>query len=106
MHIFPYSERTGTLASKMAGAVDKTVVKLREKQLQELNSKFKKDFYEKNINTIHKVLIEENANGYSLGYTENYIYTYIEGTHKVCEIVDIKLNNIYNEGMRGEILKK
>ena len=104
IHIFPYSERSGTVASKMSGAVDKCVVKAREGALQELNREFKSKFFKNNINTNHKVLIEEVKDGFSLGYTENYIYTYIEKPLNVGDIVDIKLKTIYNQGMKGELL--
>ena len=104
MHIFPYSERSGTVASKMSGAVDKCVVKARESALQELNREFKLKFFKNNMNTNHKVLIEEVKDGYSLGYTENYIYTYIEKPLNVGDIVDIKLKTIYNQGMIGVLL--
>ena len=104
MHIFPYSERSGTVASKLGGVVDKCTAKQREKQLQELNLKFRQKFLKANENTTHTVLIEEVADGYSLGYTENYIYTYIEGKHKVGEIVNVKLTEIYKNGMKGKII--
>ena len=48
-------------------------------------------------------LIEETDDDYSLGYTENYIYTYIEGKHKVGDIVNVKLTEIYKNGMKGKI---
>jgi len=103
MHIFPYSERSGTVASKMTGSVDKCTAKQREKVLQELNLKFRQKFLKANENTTHTVLIEEVADNYSLGYTENYIYTYIEGKHKIGDIVSVKLTEIYNNGMKGKI---
>ena len=106
MHIFPYSERSGTFASKMGGAVDKCTAKQREKVLQVLNTEFKTEFLQQNLNKTHKVLIEEFNGEYSLGYTENYIYTYIQGKHKVGEIVDVKLTEIYKNGMKGEIINE
>lgn len=105
MHIFPYSERSGTVASKMTGSVDKCTAKQREKVLQELNFKFRQKFLKANENTTHTVLIEETDENYSLGYTENYIYTYIEGKHKVGEIVNVKLTEIYKNGAKSKIVK-
>lgn len=104
MHIFPYSERSGTVASKLGGVVDKCTAKQREKQLQELNLKFRQKFLKANENTTHTVLIEEVTDEYSLGYTENYIYTYIDGKQKVGEIVNIRLTEIYKNGMKGKII--
>lgn len=103
MHIFPYSERSGTVASKMSGTIDKCIAKQREKALQALNEKFKTKFLKENENTSHQVLIEEFDGEYSLGYTENYIYTYIKGEHKVGEIVNVKLTELYKNGYIGEI---
>ena len=105
MHIFPYSERSGTVASKMSGEIDKCTVKQRESVLHELNQRFRQKFLAENKNTKHKVLIEEYDGKNSLGYTENYIYTYIKGKHKIGEIVDVILKDNYLNGMNAEIIK-
>lgn len=105
MHIFPYSERSGTVASKLKGTVDKCTTKQREKVLQELDRRFREKFLMENLNTKHKVLIEEFDGEYSLGYTENYIYTYIKGKQSIGEILDIELIEIFKNGMMGKIVK-
>jgi len=99
MHIFPYSERSGTVASKIGKPVDKCVVKVREAELLELNRQFKEKFLNQNKNSKHKMLVEEFDGKYSLGYTENYIYTYVEGNYKVGSIIDIKLQEPYKMGI-------
>ena len=104
MHIFPYSERSGTVASKLKGDVDKCTVKNREAVLQALNAEFKTKFLTSNIGTEHRVLIEEIVDGVSLGYTENYIYSYIQGEHQVGDIVTVKLTELFKDGMKAEIL--
>lgn len=101
MHIFPYSERSGTVASKLDGAVDKCTAKKREKVLEELNHKFREKFYKENLNTKHKVLIEEIEGDYSAGYTENYIYTYVQGKHKVGDIVEVELKEKFLNGAKA-----
>ena len=102
MHIFPYSVREGTVASRLEGDVDKQVVKQREQKLIELNKKFKEEFYNNNKNTIHKVLIEEVVDErFSLGYTDNYIYSKIDEPLKIGEIYNIELVDTYNNGMIG-----
>ena len=101
MHIFPYSERSGTIASKIGKPVDKCVVKVREAELLELNRQFKEKFLKQNKNTTHKMLVEEMEGNFSVGYTENYIYTYLEGKHKIGSIVDVKLTETYGQGMLG-----
>lgn len=103
MHIFPYSERSGTNACKLGGAVDKCVAKKREKCLQEMNRSNKSDFFARNIGTIHSVLIEEVDEKFSLGYTDNYIYTYLEGRFEVGSIVNVVLTETYLQGMKGKL---
>lgn len=102
MHIFPYSVREGTVASRLKGDVDKKIVKLREKRLIELNKKFKTTFYNSNKNSIHSVLVEEVIDEkYSLGYTDNYIYTKIDEPLNIGGIYNIELVDTYNNGMIG-----
>lgn len=101
MHIFPYSVRSGTVASKMSGDVPSAIVKQREKRLQQLNAEFKTKFYAKNKNTKHKLLVEIVDENGSIGYTDNYIYAYIPSIHKVGEIVDVMLVEPYKKGMRA-----
>ena len=105
MHIFPYSERTGTMACKLPNPVPSSVAKQREKVLQQLNTEFKSKFFEQNSGKTYNVLIEEVDGETSLGYTDNYIYTYIEGRHTVGEILKVKLTKPHLQGMIGEIVK-
>jgi len=56
----------------------------------------------KNEETIHSVLIEEIVDGFSVGYTDNYIYTYIPEKLEVGKIVNVKLKEEYLNGMIGE----
>ena len=102
MHIFPYSIRSGTVACKMGGDVPSEVVAKREKLLQELNTKFKTNFYLKNKGTKHKLLVEIVDENYSIGYTDNYIYTYIPKKYNVGEIVDVTLIEPFKKGMLAE----
>ncbi len=106
MHVFPYSVRSGTVASKLSGDVDGNIVKARLKRLTELNNNFKTEFFNKNLNTNHKVLVEVVDKNNSFGYTDNYIYTYLPAGYKVGEIVEVKLTKQHKNGMIGEILAK
>ena len=106
MHIFPYSERSGTMACKLPNPVPKEIANKRVKVLQELNKEFKNKFYSANLNKGHNVLIEEVDGEVSLGYTDNYIYTYIDGKYEVGDIVQVKLTKPYLQGMKAIEIKK
>lgn len=104
MHVFPYSERSGTVASKIGKPVDKCIVKGREVKLLELTKSFKEKFFNQNKNTVHSMLIEEVEDNYLVGYTENYVYAYLKGNCNVGDIVKVKLTENYKQGMIAELV--
>lgn len=107
MHVFPYSERKGTNAEKLSGAVPKNVATQRVKILLELNAQFKKNFFSKNLGSIHDVLVEEKIDNQNfVGYTDNYIKTKIKAESlPVGEIVTVKLVAVDGEeGMIAELI--
>lgn len=103
MHVFPYSEKKGTIAEKMTGDVPKDVVKKREKRLIEMSDKFYDKFLNNNIGKTHNVLVEEFKDGYSVGYTENYVYTYIPQELPV-GIYKVKTKSRHNDGLLAELV--
>lgn len=102
MHVFPYSERSGTNACKMSGEVSTSKAKERLHTLLKLREECNTNFLKQNENTRHRVLIEEYDGDYSLGYTENYIYTYIKGKKDIGDMVEIILKKPFKNGMIGE----
>ena len=73
IHIFPYSRRSGTVADKMDGQIDKAVKHHRVNELSEVADKIRNKFLEKQIGKTLSVLIESRqSDGMYLGYTANY----------------------------------
>lgn len=103
MHIFPYSIRKGTVAEKLGDDVSSEVVKQRENELKRLNDKFYDKFLTDNIGKTHKLLVEQVKDGYSVGYTENYVYTYID---KPLEngIYDVILTEKFKDGCKANLI--
>jgi threonylcarbamoyladenosine tRNA methylthiotransferase MtaB len=74
LHVFSYSRRENTLASKMADPVQDKIKKQRSVVLHALSEKKKRAFYLKNKGLTANVLFEsDNSNGFMHGFTENYI---------------------------------
>lgn len=74
LHVFTYSERPNTVATKMEQAVDWQTRLERSKMLRILSHKKKAAFYKAFENTSQKVLFEhEEEDGFRFGFTENYI---------------------------------
>ena len=86
IHVFPYSKREGTAASKMDGAVDEKVKKERCKKLICLSNKLEKEYYDKFKGQKLDVLIETNKDGHSYGHTSNFLYVDINENLEVGKI--------------------
>ena len=74
LHVFPYSERPGTLALKIPYIVSDTEKKRKSKLLLALSEEKRLAFYESHIGTMADVLFEKSNRGRSMhGFTRNYI---------------------------------
>lgn len=98
LHIFPYSKRDGTVASKLYKDLSGKVKAERLKRLEELGKKLKLDFIKQNKTA--KVLIEEKNGDWFEGYSENYVKCYVQGNLKVGDIVDVGFEKPFRQGVK------
>lgn len=107
IHVFPYSKRNGTKASRMSGHIDGITKKDRTKRLLKLSEKLEKDYYNKNIGKKEQILIETKKGDYYYGHTTNYLYLKVKGNYKENEIYDIVVDkNMFtqnNEKVTSEL---
>ena len=89
LHVFPYSEKGGTPASKMP-QVPIDIRRNRAKELRRLGKKIYSQVLEKQIFNKHKVLIESNS---GIGKTENNFNVKLKKGFKgtIKEIVPVKI---------------
>lgn len=74
LHVFPYSERPGTMALKIPYVVSDGDKKLRSKRLLDMSDNKIHAFYERFIGYEAEVLFEKAARGRAMhGFTKNYI---------------------------------
>lgn len=92
VHVFPYSDRYNTVASKMPNKVDGNVKKERVKDLLMLSDELENSFNSKYYGRVLPVLIEEEKDGYFYGHTANFIRVKVSGNYKHNEICNIKLS--------------
>ena len=96
IHVFPYSSRTGTPASKMPQVpkmeIDKRASILRKISNERLNKHLKNK-----IGSIQKVLVEGNAKG----FTEDYSRVSFEEGPEIGEIINMKIEKKYNNELFG-----
>ena len=100
LHVFSYSERDNTEASKMLNPLPKNVRYQSSKMMRSLSEKKRRIFYNSQINRVRPVLFEsENKHGYIYGYTDNYIKVRHPWNPKLSNnIVQAKLIEIDNDG--------
>ncbi len=104
LHIFKYSNREGTMASKIYSDLPFAIKQSRLERLEKLNNELKDDFI--NLISEGKVLFEEKVEGYFAGYSENYIKCYcISDQEETNQIKKVKFLKKFKDGALVEIIK-
>lgn len=95
LHVFSYSERTGTGSVNMNGKNSAKIITERSKALHQLSNHKHHSFYRKNLGSEQKILIEaKNSNGKMYGFTENYLKVEIDYKPELInQIKTVKLHN-------------
>ena len=86
IHVFPYSEREGTAASKME-QLPVNVRKDRARELIELSDELSCEFAENLVGSTCSVLLERENNGIWEGYTANYVKCFVNAKANRGDIV-------------------
>ncbi len=84
IHVFKYSKRKYTRASKMEGQVDGVVKKDRSNTLLKLSKKMNQDFLQGYVGSKVEVLFENYQDGILTGFTPNYIKVKMKGENTLC----------------------
>ena len=72
VHVFPYSQRKGTVAAKAPNQVEPAEKERRAKLMGELVEESRKEFLNSQVGLVEEVLFERLRHGYLEGYTKNY----------------------------------
>ncbi len=104
LHIFPYSHREGTVASKMPD-LPSDVKKDRLHKLEQVGEKSRQKYLKKSLGKNYDLLIEDVEDDYIVGYTENYIKVFLPKSVKVesGQLVKIKAKEIFRNGILREL---
>lgn len=96
LHVFKYSLREGTLASRFRDTVSEKIKKERAQMLAGLKKRLNLDFRKRFLGQEVEVLSEEKErNGYMVGLTPHYIRVFLEGDEiPPNEIVKVKIEEI------------
>lgn len=97
-HVFSFSERSGTAATRLNEKVDPRAKKARSKRLHQISERNKNAFYQNFIGKSARILTEDRDKlGRWLGYTDNYIKVAIERKDlKSNQLINVKIADIEN----------
>lgn len=105
-HIFPFSERGGTAATKLQHKISPTLKKQRSAELHRLSEEKKQGFYASFLGRQLRMLIEEqNEIGQWIGFTDNYIKVAIP-MNGLAEntFITARLASVSGETVLGEVV--
>ena len=94
IHVFPYSVRRGTPASKFPNQIDGNIKKQRARQLIALSTTLEQNYMQKFVNSEIDVLIEQNKNGYSYGHTSNYLSIQVPGNYHSGQMITATITSV------------
>jgi threonylcarbamoyladenosine tRNA methylthiotransferase MtaB len=113
LHVFPYSQRTGTPAARMDGQIDEEVKNERVHRLIALNGQLAKEYASKFEGELLEIIPEERfkenpESGLLEGYTDNYLKVVMPGDDPLIgKLVKVKISKAgypYNEGQFVRVL--
>lgn len=107
IHVFPYSVREGTPASKFPDQVDAKIKKERAKKLISLSEKLEQEYMKKFLNTKVEVLIEQTKDNNSYGHTSNYLSVKLKGAYSSEDVVTVEITEVlYPNCIAKELIKE
>lgn len=107
LHVFPYSQRSGTKASEMP-QINGNIKKTRVKQLLDLSSKLNEEYNKQFIGTNQDMIVEMKVNDeYMVGHTSNYLKVFLPDNEDFYKKdIQVTIKSIRNNDIFGEIQKK
>lgn len=94
LHVFPYSLREGTKAAEMPNQVSPAIKKDRVRACTHLSNELLAIYMKKNLGIKEVMICEEIIDGFTKGYTSNYLPVYVEGEYPHKTMLEVELDNI------------
>ncbi len=106
VHVFPYSQRKGTVAADAPNQVSPQLKEQRAKKMAEVVDISRAEFLKSQIGRCESVLVERLRHGYLEGYTKNYTPIHIASDNiELCgQIVNAYIKASYNDYCDGELI--
>ncbi len=88
LHVFPYSDRPGTVASSLPGKVHGSVIRARAQRLREISRRLSEDFRAAQRGSVRPALTIEDG---TVAVTDNYFRVPAPAGHTRNEWVEVTL---------------
>ena len=105
IHAFPYSPREGTNAYKKYRELSVAVKKERVERILKKGAEQKQAYLQKFIGTDLEIVPEHCIDGYTEGYSENYIRLYIEGEMGK-DPTQVRVESLFKDGLKAVLCNK
>ncbi len=110
LHIFPYSDRAGTVASRMSGKLPGSVKSRRVAELTARGAAVKRDiltsYVRQHASDGVRVLVEERKGEYLFGHSEHFVELYFKGDDSLIETeLELRLDSTDGDSCFGTICK-
>ncbi len=107
LHVFPYSKRRNTAASRIKDINNPKIKKQNEQKMLNLSKELKKLYLKKFINQEIEVLFEKYENGYLIGKSSQYFEVCLKSNDKklLNHIIKLKVNSCFGENLVCELIK-
>lgn len=106
IHVFPYSKRDDTAAAKMKNVVTEEDKKNRAHKLLALSDDCEKEYLKEFIGKTMEILTEEEKDGYTYGYTTNYLRVKVDQSLPHNNLVEVKITGLDDLVLTASILGK
>lgn len=98
VHAFAFSPREGTVAYKLKD-LPPEIKSERLHRLLSAGEKSAKAYMEKRLGTYYDIIAEDCCEGYTCGYTGNYIRVYVKGLLESGKKYKVRLKELYKDGV-------
>ena len=105
IHAFPYSPREGTNAYKKYKELPSAVKKARVERILAVGATEKRRYMEQFVGKCLTVVPEHCIDGYTEGYSENYIRVFVEGDVGKAPVC-VRAEALFKDGLKASIIKE
>ncbi|GLI83796.1 threonylcarbamoyladenosine tRNA methylthiotransferase MtaB [Rossellomorea marisflavi] len=107
LHVFPYSQRTGTPAARMDDQINEEVKNERVHRLINLSDQLAKEYASRFENEVLEVIPEEQVDGdLYVGYTDNYLKVIFPASEEMIgKLVKVKITKAGYPTNQGEFVR-